>query len=49
MPPVLYLFALCNLVIGSSAFVLGGILVPLSESLHISLAAQTCCTTGAGV
>lgn len=39
MPPVLYLFALCNLVIGSGAFVLGGILVPLSESLHISLAA----------
>ena len=39
MPPVLYFFALCNLVIGSGAFVLGGILVPLSESLHISLAA----------
>jgi predicted MFS family arabinose efflux permease len=39
MPPVLYLFALCNLVIGSSAFVLGGILLPLSDSLHISLAA----------
>lgn len=39
MPSVLYLFALCNLVIGSSAFVLGGILVPLSESLHVSLAA----------
>jgi len=39
LPPVLYLFGLCNLVIGSSAFVLGGILVPLSESLHISLAA----------
>ncbi|OOG46376.1 MFS transporter [Polaromonas sp. A23] len=39
MPPVLYLFALCNLVIGSGAFVLGGILVPISESLNISLAA----------
>lgn len=39
MPPVLYLFALCNLVIGSGAFVLGGILVPLSESLNISVAA----------
>lgn len=39
MPPVLYLFALCNLVIGSGAFVLGGILVPLSESLNVSLAA----------
>ena len=39
MPPVLYLFALCNLVIGSGAFVLGGILVPLSQSLQVSLAA----------
>lgn len=39
MPPVLYLFALCNLVIGSGAFVLGGILVPLGESLNISVAA----------
>ena len=39
MPPVLYLFALCNLVIGSGAFVQGGILVPISESLSISLAA----------
>ncbi|WP_296919247.1 hypothetical protein [Polaromonas sp.] len=39
MPPVLYLFALCNLVIGSGAFVLGGILVPLSDSLNVSLAA----------
>lgn len=39
MPPVLYLFALCNLVIGSGAFVLGGILVPLAGSLDISVAA----------
>lgn len=39
MPPVLYFFALCNLVIGSGAFVLGGILVPISESLNVSLAA----------
>jgi len=39
MPPVLYLFALCNLVLGSGAFVLGGILVPLAESLDISVAA----------
>ncbi len=39
MPPVLYLFALCNLVIGSGAFVLGGILVPLAGSLGISVAA----------
>jgi len=39
MPPVLYLFALCNLVIGSGAFVLGGILVPLAAALNISVAA----------
>lgn len=39
MPPVLYLFALCNLVIGSGVFVLAGIRVPLSESLNASLAA----------
>ena len=39
MPPVLYFFALCNLVIGSGAFVLGGILEPMSESLNISVAA----------
>jgi predicted MFS family arabinose efflux permease len=39
MPPVLYLFALCNLVIGSGAFVLGGILAPVAASLNISVAA----------
>lgn len=39
MPPVLYLFALCNLVIGSGAFVMGGILLPLASSLGISVAA----------
>ncbi len=39
MPPILYFFALCNLVIGSGAFVLGGILQPVSVSLNISLAA----------
>lgn len=39
MPPILYFFSLCNLVIGSGAFVLGGILGPMSESLGISLAA----------
>lgn len=39
MPPILYFFSLCNLVIGSGAFVLGGILGPLSASLGISLAA----------
>ncbi len=39
MPPILYFFAFCNLVIGSGAFVLGGILQPVSVSLGISLAA----------
>jgi predicted MFS family arabinose efflux permease len=39
MPPILYFFALCNLVIGSGAFVLGGILQPMSTSLGISVAA----------
>ena len=39
MPPILYFFALCNLVIGSGAFVLGGILLPMSASLGISVAA----------
>jgi len=39
MPPILYFFAFCNLVIGSGAFVLGGILEPVSVSLNISLAA----------
>lgn len=39
MPPVLYLFALTNLVIGTGAFVLSGILLPLSASLQISVAA----------
>src|SRR5688500_2197742 len=37
MPRLLYLFALCNLVIGSGAFVVGGILVPISESLLVSV------------
>lgn len=39
MPPLLYLFALTNLVIGTGAFVLTGILAPLSESLGVSVAA----------
>lgn len=39
MPPILYFFAFCNLVIGSGAFVLGGILQPMSVSLDISVAA----------
>ena len=39
MPRILYFFALCNLVIGSGAFVLGGILQPLAGELGISVAA----------
>jgi predicted MFS family arabinose efflux permease len=39
MPPLLYLFAVTNLVIGTGAFVLSGILLPLSASLQISVAA----------
>ena len=39
MPPVLYLLALCNLVIGTGVFVLTGILVPISQSLQVSVAA----------
>lgn len=39
MPSILYFFALCNLVIGSSAFALNGILQPVSVGLGISVAA----------
>ena len=39
MPRILYFFALCNLVIGSGAFVLSGILQPLATDLNISVAA----------
>jgi predicted MFS family arabinose efflux permease len=39
MPFVLYLFALTNLVIGTGAFVLTGILQPLANSLGVSVAA----------
>ncbi len=39
MPKLLYFFALCNLVIGSGAFILGGILQPVSKGLGISVAA----------
>ena len=39
MPSLLYFFAFCNLIIGSSAFVLGGILEPVSVALGVSLAA----------
>lgn len=40
MPALLYFFAFCNLVIGSSAFVLSGILEPVSQGLGVSLAAS---------
>lgn len=39
MPPVLLLFSLTNLVIGTGAFVLSGILQPLAADLHVSVAA----------
>ena len=39
MPRLLYLLALCNLVIGTGAFVVSGILVPLSTALQVSVAA----------
>jgi DHA1 family inner membrane transport protein len=39
MPFVLYLFALANLVVGTGAFVLTGILQPLASSLGVSVAA----------
>ncbi len=39
MPRLLYLLALCNLVMGSGAFVISGILVPISTSLEVSVAA----------
>lgn len=39
MPPLLRLFALCNLLIGTGAFVLGGILTPMADALGVSVAA----------
>jgi MFS transporter, DHA1 family, inner membrane transport protein len=39
MPRLLYVFALCNLVLGTGAFVISGVLVPISESLNVSIAA----------
>ncbi|MEO7547285.1 MAG: MFS transporter [Ramlibacter sp.] len=38
MPLILYLFALTNLVIGTGAFVLSGILAPLAASMNVSVA-----------
>ncbi|WP_341890898.1 MFS transporter [Variovorax sp. YR752] len=39
MPRLLYLFALCNLLIGTGAFVLSGVLAPMATSLQVSVAA----------
>lgn len=39
MPSPLFLLMLCNLVIGTGVFVLGGILAPVAESLQVSVAA----------
>lgn len=39
MPRLLYLFALCNLLIGTGAFVLSGVLAPLANSLQVNVAA----------
>jgi len=39
MPRLLYLFTLCNLVVGSGAFVISGILLPISAALEVSVAA----------
>ena len=43
MPPILYLFAVTNLVIGTGAFVLSGILQPMGDALgvSVSVAGQT--------
>jgi DHA1 family inner membrane transport protein len=39
MPRLLYFFALCNLVIGTGAFVVSGVLGPIGADLHVSVAA----------
>ncbi len=39
MPPLLYFLSLCNLVIGTGAFVLSSILAPVAASLQVSVAA----------
>jgi DHA1 family inner membrane transport protein len=39
LPRLLYLLMACNLVLGTGVFVLAGILGPISESLHVSVAA----------
>lgn len=39
MPPILYLLSLCNLVIGTGAFVPSGILVEVAQALQVDVAA----------
>jgi len=39
VPPLLYLLAACNLVIGTGAFSLAGILQPVAQSLQVSVGA----------
>ena len=39
MPRLLWLFALVNLIVGSSAFVIGGILAPIAQGLDVSVPA----------
>ena len=38
MPPLLYLLSLCNLVVGTGAFVISGLLAPIACALHVSVA-----------
>ncbi|MBX3607947.1 MAG: MFS transporter [Piscinibacter sp.] len=39
MPRLLYLLSLCNLVIGTGAFVIGGLLVPMAADLQVGVPA----------
>jgi DHA1 family inner membrane transport protein len=39
MPRILWLLCLCNLIIGSGAFVVGGILAPIAQDLQVSIPA----------
>jgi DHA1 family inner membrane transport protein len=39
MPRLLYLLSLCNLVIGTGAFVIGGLLVPIATNLQVGVPA----------
>lgn len=39
MPPLLYLLAACNLVIGTGAFLIAGLLEPVSQALQVSVPA----------